>query len=98
MGKAIWDGAIARVPFQFPGVRDLLHVRTLHVREPGGLGSEWRRVPPSVRLGKAGGRNPSMYASEQSDRPIVPRKPSNKGPSTGDIMATDLRRWWRKGA
>jgi hypothetical protein len=25
--------------------------------------------------------NPSVYASEQSDRPIVPGKPSNKAPS-----------------
>ena len=29
------------------------------------------------------GRNPSMCASEQSDRPIVPEKPSNNVLSTG---------------
>jgi len=31
------------VPVQLPGVRDLWHVRTLHVREPGELGSGWQR-------------------------------------------------------
>jgi hypothetical protein len=86
------------VPVQLPGVRDLLHVHMLHVRKPGELGNDWRRVPLSVRLGKAEGRNTSVYASEQSDRPIGPEKPPNKGSSTRDILATDLRRWWRKGA
>jgi len=38
----------------------------------GELGSDWRAVPLQVRLGKAGGRNPSRCASEQSDRLIVP--------------------------
>jgi len=80
-GKAIWAGAIARVLVQVPGVRDLQHVRTLHVREPGELGSGWQEVVLPVRLGKAGGRNPSKSAAEQSDRSIVPEKPSNKGPS-----------------
>jgi hypothetical protein len=51
----------------------------LHVRKPGELGNDWRRVPLSVRLGKAEGRNTSVYASEQSDRPIGPEKPPNKG-------------------
>jgi len=37
------------------------------------------RVPSSVRLGKGRDHNPSMYATGQSDRPIVPWKPSNKG-------------------
>ena len=37
------------------------------------------RVPSSVRLGKVRDHNPSMYVTGQSDRPIVPRKPSNKG-------------------
>jgi len=77
---------------QLPGVRDLLHVHTLHVRKPGELGNDWRRVSLSVRLGKAEGRNTSVYASEQSDRPIGPEKPPNKGFSTRDILATDLRR------
>ncbi len=58
----------------------------------GELGNDWRRVSPSVRLGKAEGRNTSVYASEQSDRPIGPEKPPNKGSSTRDILATDLRR------
>lgn len=37
------------------------------------------RVPSSVRLGKVRDQNPSMYVTGQSDRPIVPWKPSNKG-------------------
>ena len=53
--------------------------------------NDWRRVSLSVRLEKAEGRNASVYASEQSDRPIVPEKPPNKGSSTRDILATDLR-------
>jgi len=55
------------------------------------------QVLSSVRLGKVCGRNPSMYATGQSDRPIVPGKPSNKGPQPGR-PATDRRRWWRRGA
>ena len=37
------------------------------------------RVPSSVRLGKVRDHNSSMCATGQSDRPIVPWKPSNKG-------------------
>ena len=51
----------------------------------------------SVRLGKVCDRNPSVYATGQSDRPIVPEKPTNKGPQPGR-PATDRRRWWREGA
>jgi hypothetical protein len=36
-------------------------------------------VLSSVQLGKVRDRNPSMYVTGQSDRPIVPQKPSNKG-------------------
>ena len=55
------------------------------------------QVLSSVRLGEVCGRYPSVYATGQSDRPIVPEKPSNKGPQPGR-PATDRRRWWRKGA
>ncbi len=55
------------------------------------------QVLGSVRLGKVCGRNPSMYATGQSDSEIVPGKPSNKGPQPGR-PATDRRRWWREGA
>ena len=55
------------------------------------------QVLSSVRLGKVCGRNPSMHATGQSDRPIVPGKPSNKGPQLGR-PAKDRRRWWREGA
>lgn len=41
------------------------------------------RVPSSVRLGKVSDHNPSMYATGQSDRPIVPQKLSNKGCKQG---------------
>ena len=41
------------------------------------------RVPSSVRLGKVCDHKPSMYATGQSDRPTVPRKPSNKGCKQG---------------
>jgi len=37
------------------------------------------QVPSSVRLGKVCDHKPSMYATGQSDRPIVPQKLSNKG-------------------
>jgi len=52
-------------------------------------------VPRPVRLVKACGRTTSVYATRQSDRPIGPEKPSNKGlqPAT----ANDRRRWWREG-
>ncbi len=42
------------------------------------------RVPNSVRLGKVRDQNPSMYVTGQSDRPIVPWKPSNKGCQPGE--------------
>lgn len=48
--------------------------------------------------GEGQGRNPGVYTSEKSDRPIVPEKLSNKAPSIIDTMTTGLRRWWRKGA
>lgn len=38
---------------QLPGVRDLQHVHTLHVREPGELESDCHEVPQTVGLGKA---------------------------------------------
>ena len=41
------------------------------------------RVPSSVWLGKVRDHNPSMYVTGQSDRPIVPWKPSNKGSVAG---------------
>ena len=41
------------------------------------------RVPSSVRLGKVSDRNPSVYATGQSDSFVVLRKPSNKGPVVG---------------
>jgi len=41
------------------------------------------RVPSSVRLGKVRDHSPSVYVTGQSDRPIVPRKPSNKGSQPG---------------
>jgi hypothetical protein len=79
MGKATWAGAIARVPVQLPGVRDLWHVHTLHEREPGDLGSGcYLEGSPA---GEGQGRNPGVYTSEKSDRLIVPEKPSNKAPS-----------------
>ena len=53
-------------------------------------------VPQSDRSGKVSSRNPDMYATRQSDRPIVPEKPSNEGPQPAQ-PATDRRRWWRKG-
>ena len=41
-------------------------------------------VPSSVRLGKVRDHNPSMCATGQSDRPIVPWKPLNKGSQPGN--------------
>ena len=55
------------------------------------------QVSSSVRLGKVSDHNPSMYATGRSDRPMVPWKPSNKGPQPGR-PATDRRRWWRERA
>ena len=48
-----------------------------------GRAQQWlaERVPLPARLGKAGGRNPSKNAAEQSDRFILPEKPLNKGSS-----------------
>jgi hypothetical protein len=54
--------------------------------------------PEGSPAGEGQGRNPGVYISEKSDRPIVPEKLSNKAPSIIDIMTTGLRRRWRKGA
>jgi hypothetical protein len=37
--------------------------------------------PEDSPAGEGQGRNPGVYTSEKSDRPIVPEKPSNKVPS-----------------
>ena len=37
--------------------------------------------PVDSPAGEGQGRNPGVYTSEKSDRPIVPEKPSNKAPS-----------------
>jgi hypothetical protein len=39
-----------------------------------------------------------MYAVEQSDRSILPEKPSNKGSAAKEGLAMDRRRGWREGA
>ena len=52
-------------------------------------------VPASVRLGKVCGRNPSMNATRQSDRFILPKKPSNE--SLQPETANGRRRRWREG-
>ena len=52
-------------------------------------------VPASVRLGKACGHNPSVYVTRQSDRVILPKKPSNE--SLQPETANDRRRRWREG-
>ncbi len=46
----------------------------------------------SSPAGEGQGRNPGVYTSEKSDRPIVPEKLSNKAPSIIDTMTTGLRR------
>ena len=69
-----------RVLIRLPGVRDLWHVHKLHERESGELGSECL-CPGGSPAGEGQGRNPGMYTFEQSDRPIVPEKPSNKASS-----------------
>jgi hypothetical protein len=37
--------------------------------------------PEDSPAGEGQGRNPGVYTSEKSDRPIVPEKLSNKAPS-----------------
>jgi len=70
-----------RVLIRLPGVRDLRHVHKLHEREPGELGNGCYKCLTDSPAGEGQGRNPGVYTSEQSDRPIVPEKPSNKTPS-----------------
>ncbi len=48
--------------------------------------------PESSPAGEGQGRNPGVYTSEKSDRPIVPEKLSNIAPSIIDIMTTGPRR------
>lgn len=36
--------------------------------------------------GKAQSHNPAIHAGEKSDRPIVPKKPSNKGESPAEMV------------
>ncbi len=55
-------------------------------------------IPEDSPAGEGQGRNPGVYTSEKSDRPILPEKLLNKAPSIIDTMTTGLRRWWRKGA
>ncbi len=69
---------VTRVLIRLPGVRDLWHVHKLHEREPGELGKGLLKDSP---VGKGQGRTPCVNVSEQSDRPIVPEKLSNKAPS-----------------
>ena len=68
-----------RVLIRLPGVRDLWHVHTIHERESrlGGTVVSSEDSP----AGEGQGRNPGVYTSEKSDRPIVPEKLSNKAPS-----------------
>jgi hypothetical protein len=80
-GEGNMNECVMRVFIQLPGVRDLRHVHKLHERESGELGSGWFKVPKDSPAGEGQGRNPGMYTSEQSDRPIVPKKLSNKAPS-----------------
>jgi hypothetical protein len=40
--------------------------------------------PEDSPVGEGQGRNPGVYTSEKSDRPIVPEKLSNKAPSIID--------------
>jgi len=46
------------------------------VPEPRGAGG----------TGKAQSRNPVVYASEKSDTPVVPKKPSNKGDDPAEMV------------
>ena len=48
--------------------------------------------PEDSPVGEGQGRNPGVYTSEKSDRPIVPEKLSNKAPSIVGTMTTGLRR------
>lgn len=78
-----------RARYRPRGVRDPEHARTLYVREPGGLGGTRREN--AGRPGKVWGHNPGMYAIEESDTGVVPKKEPNK------VGATKWRRHWREG-
>ena len=80
-GEGNMSECAKRVLIRLPGVRDLWHVHTLHEREPGELGRDCHEIPQTVLPGKAKAAIPACGASEQSDRPIVPEKPSNQAPS-----------------
>jgi hypothetical protein len=80
-GEGNMKECVMRALTQLPGVRDLWHVHTLHEREPGELGSWLLCSPEDSPAGEGQGRNPGVYTSEKSDRPIVPEKLSNKAPS-----------------
>ena len=77
-GEGNTSECVMRVFTRLSGVRDLMHVHKLHEREPGDLGRDCCIVPRAVGSGKAQDRNPGVYTSEKSDRPIVPEKLSNK--------------------
>jgi len=78
-GEGNMSECVMRVLIRLPGVRDLWHVHTLHERESrlGGTVVSSEDSP----AGEGQGRNPGVYTSEKSDRPIVPEKPSNKASS-----------------
>jgi hypothetical protein len=85
-----------RVFVQLPGVRDLWHVHTLHERESR-LGGLWYS-PEDSPVGEGQGRNPGVYTSEKSDRPIVSEEAVEQSSFNRSNMTTGLRRWWRKEA
>jgi len=78
-GEGNMSECAKRVLIRLPGVRDLWHVHTLHERKSrlGGTVVSSEDSP----AGEGQGRNPGVYTSEKSDRPIVPEKLSNKAPS-----------------
>lgn len=95
MGKAIWCVALGVRAAYWPTESETLSMRRNSMsgsRESLGAAGA---VPASVRLGKVCGRNPSMYATRQSDRFIVPKKPSNESLQPG--TANGRRRRWREG-
>ena len=55
-----------------------MHAWTLYAREPGDLNGTRQAVYTAGRSGKAGGRNPGMYTTVESNIGILLKKVPNK--------------------
>ncbi len=80
MGKATWKSALCECLFNSPESEACgMCIRSMSGNREISEAAVYS--PEDSPAGEGQGRNPGVCASEQSDRPIVPEKLSNKAPS-----------------